>query len=97
MSHPSVLEAAAVAVPAELGEDEVKICIVLKPGASVTYKELNKYASDRMPYFAVPRYMEFKETLPRTPTERVEKYKLRNEGVTPNTWDMEKEGIKLVK
>jgi carnitine-CoA ligase len=94
LSHQSVLEAAAVAIPAELGEDEVKICLVLKPGVAATYEELNKYASDRMPYFAVPRFMEFKESLPRTPTERVEKYKLRQEGVTPNTWDMEKAGIK---
>jgi carnitine-CoA ligase len=97
ISHPSVLEASAIAVPAELGEDEVKICVVLKPGAAVTHEELIKYCSERMPYFAVPRYVEFKESLPRTPTERIEKYKLRQEGVTANTWDMEKAGIKLKK
>jgi crotonobetaine/carnitine-CoA ligase len=48
-----------------------------------------------MPYFAVPRYVEFMESLPKTPTERVEKYKLKQSGITANTWDREKAGYKL--
>jgi crotonobetaine/carnitine-CoA ligase len=97
LSHPSVLEAAAVAVPAELGEDEVKICVALRPMATLAPEELIAYCSERMPYFAVPRFVEFKGSLPKTPTERVEKYKLRQEGVTAHTWDREKAGIKLEK
>jgi crotonobetaine/carnitine-CoA ligase len=94
-SHPSVLESAAVAVPSEVGEDEVKICVVLKPGATLPPKELIRHCNDRMPYFAVPRFVEFVESLPKTPTERVEKYKLKQAGITPNTWDREKAGYKL--
>jgi carnitine-CoA ligase len=94
-SHPSVLESAAVAVPSELGEDEVKICVVLKPGATLVPEELIAYCDKRMPYFAVPRFVEFLEGLPKTPTERVEKYKLKQAGITANTWDREKAGYKL--
>jgi crotonobetaine/carnitine-CoA ligase len=96
-SHPAVLESAAVAVESELSEDEVKICVVLRPGATLSPEELTKYAADRMPYFAVPRYVEFLESLPKTPTERVQKYQLRQAGVTANTWDREKAGIKVTK
>lgn len=96
-SHPSVLESAAVAVPSEVGEDEVKICVVLKPGETLTPEELIKHCNERMPYFAVPRYVEFMESLPKTPTERVEKYKLKQAGITPNTWDREKAGIKITR
>jgi len=96
-SHPSVLESAAVAVPSEVGEDEVKICVVLKPGAALTPEELIRYCNDRMPYFSVPRYVEFMESLPKTPTERVEKYKLKQAGITANTWDREKAGIQVTR
>jgi crotonobetaine/carnitine-CoA ligase len=48
-----------------------------------------------MAYFAVPRYLEFKDSLPKTPTQRVEKYKLREQGVTGDTWDREKAGYQL--
>lgn len=96
-SHPSVLESAAVAVPSELGEDEVKICIVLKPGATLIPEELIKYCNDRMPYFAVPRFVEFMESLPKTPTDRVEKYKLKQAGITTNTWDREKAGVQVTR
>ena len=94
-THPKVLESAAVAVQSELAEDEVKICVVLKPGETLTPEELIRYANDRMPYFAVPRYVEFMESLPKTPTERVQKYLLKQAGVTPNTWDREKAGVEV--
>ncbi len=91
-THPRVLESAAVAVPSELGEDEVKICVVLKEDETLTPEELIAYCNDRMPYFAVPRFVEFMDSLPKTPTERVEKYKLKQAGITANTWDKEKAG-----
>ena len=94
-THPSVLESAAVAVKSELAEDEVKICVVLKPGATLSPEELIGHAADRMPYFAVPRFVEFMDALPKTPTERVQKYLLKQAGVTPNTWDREKAGIEV--
>ena len=96
-AHPKVLESAAVAVQSELAEDEVKICVVLKRGEILAPEELIQWANDRMPYFAVPRYVEFMESLPKTPTERVEKYKLKQAGITANTWDREKAGYKLTR
>jgi crotonobetaine/carnitine-CoA ligase len=94
-THPKVLESAAVAVKAEMPEDEVKICVVLKPGESLTPEELIEYANERMPYFAVPRFVEFMDSLPKTPTERVQKYLLKQAGVTANTWDREKSGVQV--
>jgi carnitine-CoA ligase len=89
-THPAVLESAAVAVKSELAEDEVKICVVLKPGETLKPEELIEYSNERMPHFAVPRFVEFMENLPKTPTERVQKFVLKQAGVTPNTWDREK-------
>jgi len=94
-SHPKILESAVFAVPSELGEDEVKTAIVLKSGEKMAPEELISFCNDRMAYFAVPRYVEFKESLPKTPTSRVEKYKLREEGITKDTWDRVKAGVKL--
>jgi len=94
-SHPKVLESAVYAVPSELGEDEVMAAVVLKKGEKLSPEELVSFCNDRMAYFAVPRYIVFKDSLPKTPTARVEKYKLREEGVTKDTWDREKAGYKL--
>ncbi|MDR3568657.1 MAG: ATP-dependent acyl-CoA ligase [Syntrophobacteraceae bacterium] len=95
--HPKVLESAAVAVKSELAEDEVKICVVLKPGETLSPEELITYSVERMPYFAVPRFVEFMQSLPKTPTERTQKYLLKQAGVTTNTWDREKAGIKVTR
>jgi carnitine-CoA ligase len=94
-SHPKVLESAVFAIPSELGEDEVKVAVVLRKSEQLAPEELVAFCNERMAYFAVPRYVEFKESLPKTPTARVEKYKLREEGVTKDTWDREKAGFKL--
>ena len=94
-AHAKVQESAVFAVPSEVSEDEVKVAVVLKKGQVMTPEELIAFCEDRMAYFAVPRYVEFLESLPKTPTLRVEKYKLREHGVTANTWDREKAGYKL--
>jgi carnitine-CoA ligase len=94
-SHTSVLESAVFAIPSELGEDDVAVAVVLKPGQDLAPEELLAYCIDRMAYFAVPRYLEFVPELPKTPTGRVEKYRMREAGVTERTWDREKAGIKV--
>lgn len=94
-AHPSVLECAVFAVPSELGEDEVKVNVVLKPNESPFPENLIEFCSKRMAYFAVPRYVEFVAELPKTPTNRIEKYRLRQLGISANTWDREKAGIKI--
>jgi carnitine-CoA ligase len=93
--HPSVLESAAIAVPSELGEDDVKIVVALRSGAQLGHEELIRFCEARMAYFMVPRYVEFREALPKNFSQRTEKYKLREEGISDGTWDREKSGIKL--
>lgn len=93
--HPNVLESAAIAVPSELSEDEVKVVVVLKEGEQLSPEELVEFCEQRMAYFMVPRFIEFRAALPKTPTQRVEKYKLQSEGNKPQTWDREKAGYQL--
>ena len=94
-SHPQVLECAVFAVPSELGEDEVKANVVLKGNQTLPPESLIEFCSEKMAYFAVPRYVEYVAELPKTPTNRIEKYRLRQLGVTESTWDREKAGIKI--
>lgn len=97
-AHPAVMETAIIAVPSEISEDEIKACVVLKPGAHVSPEELLDFCQPRMAHFMVPRFIEFMSALPKTPTDKVEKYKLRaegNKGITPQTWDREKVGYKV--
>ena len=95
--HPAVEEAAAIAVREAVGrEDEVLAYIVLKEGAEQPpHREILDFCAPRMPYFAVPRYVEFVEQLPKTPSHKVQKVKLRERGLTANTWDREAEGYKV--
>lgn len=95
--HTAVEEVAAHAVPSELGEDELKVSIVLRSGHRLTEEELFRWSTERLPYFATPRFIEFRTSLPRNPVGRVLKYTLRDEGITATTWDQEKAGIKISK
>jgi crotonobetaine/carnitine-CoA ligase len=90
-----VLESCVVGVPSDVGEEEVKAVVVLKPGQTVAEAELIAFCEPRLAYFAIPRYIAFRTELPKTPSERVEKYKLKVEGITPDCWDREAAGIKL--
>ncbi len=93
VAHPAIKDVAVHAVPSEQGEDEVKVTAVLQEGATVTEEELCRWSVDQVPYFAVPRYIEFREDLPRNPVGRVLKYELRDDGVTEATWDREAAGF----
>jgi crotonobetaine/carnitine-CoA ligase len=94
--HPQVKDVAVHAVFAE-AEDEVKATIVLKEDATVTAEDLCSWCTDKVPYFAVPRFFEFRVDLPRSPVGRILKYQLRDEGQTPATWDREAAGFELKK
>jgi crotonobetaine/carnitine-CoA ligase len=85
--HPDVLEVAAVGVPSEWGEEEVKIVVVTKPGRTVTEAALATFLEPLLPRYMLPRYIELVDALPKTPTEKVEKRTLRAAGVTATTWD----------
>lgn len=93
MSHGALADVAVHAVPSRLTEDDLKITATVKEGASITEAELFTWAIDQLPYFALPRYIEFRAELPRSPVGRVLKRELRDEGVTPTTWDVEGSGI----
>ncbi|MEN9315893.1 MAG: hypothetical protein RIS35_2286 [Pseudomonadota bacterium] len=97
--HPAILEAAAVAVPSELSEDEVMVYLVTRPGATVTPEEVIRFADARMSHFMVPRFVAFVEALPKTSTEKIEKYKLQQDAIARRDalWDREKAGIRLTR
>jgi crotonobetaine/carnitine-CoA ligase len=94
-SHPKVRDSAAHPVRSELGEDEVKICVVPQPGAAPSPAEIIDYCVGRMARHAIPRYVEFLDELPKTATERNQYAALRARGLTPSTWDREQAGHQL--
>jgi crotonobetaine/carnitine-CoA ligase len=90
--HPAVLESAVFGVPSELGEDEVMAVVVLKEGETLAPEELIRHCEERMARFMVPRYLEFRDALPKTGTHRIQKSILKREGVGRATWDREARG-----
>lgn len=76
-----MLESAAVGVPSEIGEEDVKVYVILREGETLPYVELIKWCEDRMAYFMVPRYIQYVDSFPKTATERVQKFKLKEEGI----------------
>jgi carnitine-CoA ligase len=95
LSHPAVANAAAFPVGSELAEDEVMAAIVLHPDSRVSQADLLRFCAPRLPYFAVPRYLELVDALPMTENGKVQKYKLRDRGITERTFDREAAGIRL--
>jgi len=93
MAHGALTDVAVHAVPSPLAEDDLKVTATLKQGASITEEELFRWCVDQLPYFALPRYIEYRSQLPRSPVGRVLKRTLREEGVTPATWDAEAAGV----
>lgn len=87
--HEAVLESAVFGVPSDLGEDEVMAVILLKPGKTATHEEILEHCSKNMAKFMVPRYLEFRDSLPKTGTHRTQKAVLKQEGVGPDTFDRE--------
>jgi carnitine-CoA ligase len=93
--HPAVVESAVHAVASELGEDDIKVCIVAR--AQMDAADLFDFFKNNLPYFAIPRYVEFLDALPRNGVGRVMKHKLREVGNTPGTWDFDAMGLTVAK
>lgn len=87
LGHPAVAACAVYPVRSELAEDEVMAALVLRDGARIDPAELAGYCEERLPRFAVPRYVDLLAELPRTENGKVQKFKLRERGVGPQTWD----------
>lgn len=89
LAHPAVAECAAVAVPADGAEDEIKVALVLHEGATVSGEELASFLAGRMPRFMVPRYVQVVPALPKTPTLRVQKGEVsRSVAAEDGVWDL---------
>jgi carnitine-CoA ligase len=97
--HPAVAEVCAIAVPSELSEDEVMIYVQLRTGAHATAEEIVRFCDGRMPYFMVPRFIDFIDQFPLTPTAKIQKYKLRERAAATlrDVWDREKMGIAITR
>lgn len=91
--HDDLADVAVHAVPSPLGEDDIKVTAVLRPGAALTEDALFRWCQERVPYFALPSYIEFRTDLPRTVLGKVLKTRLRDEGVTSRTWSLDASGI----
>ena len=87
LGHPAVVECAVIGVPAdqEAGEDEV-LAVVVASGP-VDAAEILTWCEGRIPAFAIPRYLRVASALPKTPSEKVRKAALREDGITPDTYD----------
>jgi crotonobetaine/carnitine-CoA ligase len=92
-SHPHVLECAAVGVPSELGEEDIKVIVKLKEKKTLMPEELMRFCEQEMAFFMLPRYSEFIDEFPRTETSKILKRDLKT--ITEKTWDREKAGYKL--
>jgi crotonobetaine/carnitine-CoA ligase len=77
--HPAVAEAAAIAVPSPLGEDDILVAVVARPGMQATAQEIADWCRARLAAHKVPRYVAFVSELPHTPTPRVAKFKLKGD------------------
>lgn len=97
--HESVLEAAIVGLPTDrgAGENDLKACVVLKEGKTLDFVEFIDFCDKNMPFYCVPRYVELVDALPKTPTDKIQKHKLREIGITDKTWDREAAGVRIEK
>jgi crotonobetaine/carnitine-CoA ligase len=89
--HPAIVDSAVVSTASEVGEDEVKAFITLRPGFTVDFPDLVAFCVEHMPYYAVPRYFKVLDELPRTPSGKVQKGPLR-ERRNSECWDRERDG-----
>src|SRR5262249_10201661 len=93
--HPAIAEVAAVAVPDETSEDEVMVYVVRCPGAALEPGEGVRFAAEHMSYFMVPPFVKFIDALAKTETEKIQKYKLKQDAIAHRTelWDRERAGV----
>jgi acyl-CoA synthetase (AMP-forming)/AMP-acid ligase II len=76
-SHPAVAEVAVIGVPSEKWGETIKALVVLADGAQATEAELIAHCKQRLAGYKAPTSVEFRETIPRTATGKIQKFKLR--------------------
>ena len=95
IAHSNVLECAVIGIPSEYGEEEVKAVLVTVEDKNLLPEDLIYFLKERMPHYMIPRFLEFVDEIPKTPTLKVQKTMLRKAGLNKNTWDREKAGISV--
>lgn len=95
--HPDVKDVAAFGVQSKQVETESELAlnVILEPNAELTYEALAEYINENAPYYFVPQYMEFVDALPYTPTNKVQKFKLREKGITDSTWKLKESNYQV--
>lgn len=86
-AHEGVLECAAVAVPAELGEDEIKVVVALRAGVALSFAAFAAFCEASLPRYMVPRFVEFVAEIPKLGNQKIDKERLKRDGLTRATWD----------
>ena len=97
LGYDAVAEAAVVGIPSEFGDEDILVAVVAKRGKSVDPQKLIEYLIPLMPHYMVPRFIRTMDELPKTATNKLMKYAIRDSGITYDTWDAEAEGIFLRK
>lgn len=97
LAHDGIAAVAVHGVPSELGEDEIKACIILGTESKISPEELFSFFKTSLPYYAIPRYVEFMDEFPRNSVNRVQKFKLRELGITCETLDFEALGLTVAR
>ena len=93
-AHPKVLESAVIGIPSELSDEEIKAYVIPKPEEKIDPAEIFRWCEGRLARFKIPRYLEIRESFPKTPTHRVEKYKLRQERENPAAGCVDREKLR---
>lgn len=90
--HPGIKDIAAFGIPSDEieSEQELKINVILDEAHSCSAEELCRFINENAPHYFVPRYIDFVDSLPYTPTNKIQKFKLRDEGISERTWDLKK-------
>jgi crotonobetaine/carnitine-CoA ligase len=96
MTHPKIRAAAVHALPSDMTEDEIKVCIILEPNEATTPSELFDFFRMTLPYYAVPRYVELMDEFPQTSSMKVRKEILRERGIGAS-WDFELLGLRIAR
>jgi crotonobetaine/carnitine-CoA ligase len=90
--YPEVVECAAVSAPAELGEDEVRVVLIVRDPDCFDPEALLAWLEPLMPRYMLPRYIDIVDELPRNETTgRIKKHELRAIGIGPDSWDRERQ------
>lgn len=97
--HPEVADVAAFGIPSKEieSEDELKLCVIRVAGSELSAEQICQFINDNAPYFFVPRYLDFVDELPYTPTQKVQKFELRKRGNSSTTWDLKASDFKVTR